>query len=146
MLAILSSTQNFLTWQTLFYITVCPVLQCWLMLVQLQATLKHAPSNWISLAPRKVKLWETLSLRRVNTQNRQKRVTDIALQQGSIWISFLWIMRNFGSHAVGNQMHRKVIAVLESDHTERHGYVKFPWPKRQVARPAWQGGKYGEKQ
>lgn len=46
-----------LTWQTLFYTTVCPVMQSWHMLVQLQATLKHAPYNWITLAPAKVKLW-----------------------------------------------------------------------------------------
>ena len=61
-----------LTWQTLSYSTVCPILQCGPVLVQLQVTLKHAPSNWISLAPGKVKLWETLSLRRANTHNGRK--------------------------------------------------------------------------
>lgn len=103
-----------LTWQTLFYITVCPVLQCWPMLVQLHATLKHAPSNWISLAPGKVKLWETLSLRRANTQNRRKEERKrycVAARQHMNFL--LWVMRNSGYHIVGNPMHKNVIALLD---------------------------------
>lgn len=78
-----------LTWQTLFYITLCPVLQCWPIMMQLQATLKHAPFNWISLAPGKVKLWETLSLRRVNTHNRWKEEREwycFAARQRMNWL------------------------------------------------------------
>lgn len=68
-------------------------------MVQLQATLKHAPSNLISLAPGKVKLWETLSLRRVNTQNRWKEERDRYCFAARQRMNFLFVDSSY--YAIG---------------------------------------------